>query len=74
MPGQIWTAPVFMACAPVHCMNWPMESSNPPSLCRKGGVQGSSKAELLGRRSRRSIRSAARKMGERRLAPMGSSR
>ena len=40
VPGQTWTAPVPCTCAPTHCMNWPIESTSPPCLCRNAGVQG----------------------------------
>ena len=33
-----------MSCEPTHWLNWPMERTRPPCLCRKAGVQGSSKA------------------------------
>ena len=44
MPGQICTRPLAISCEPTHWLNWPMESTSPPFLCRKAGVQGSSKA------------------------------
>ena len=54
-----------------------MPITNPPCLFRKAGVQGSVKAWSLTPTSRPVVRrraSAALKVSERRLAPMGSSR
>ena len=76
VPGQICTSPLAISCEPTHWLNWPMESTSPPCLCRKAGVQGSSKAWSFTHnlRPRRRKKSPMRKSAERRLAPMGSSR
>jgi len=77
VPGQICTNPEAMSCEPTHWLNWPMESTSPPCLCRNDGVQGSSKAWSRTFRSGPNAHSALspmRRRSDRRLAPMGSNR
>jgi len=51
-PVRMLVVPEPMACAPTHCMNWPIERTRPSCFSRKGGIHGSLLEGVIANRQR----------------------